>query len=535
MNVYQAVSAKLDIETANFRAGRTNDLLPRRHEDSVGGEVGKRFSGALAEQLASGRYTPSRAHFVAVPKPGNTTRPAALLALRDRVIFEALVAALRKRVGQKLVSDAHLFWPRGEDGERRWREFEHAPLGRDTELVVTADIAGFYESIDHGLLSEQLIQMTGRRELVAALADFLERVMGARRGIPQGLPASDQLATAHLAPVDEAMMRHDFDFYRNGDDIRVGTPTYSDARHAIAVLEEHVRARGLLLNSAKSKIVTRSTYESDLKIVDVARAESAEKVVEIRTELLMDDQDELRTALSEAGLEDLFIDAGPYGDVDVDAAIDELREHLEATDVEIIQALFDDTFERRHGEPDALAPGQFHARLVESLRVFEAANSDHALARCAELLRLYPDKTSLIARYLLALKKSNASEIVRVAEEVLNDDSYRTALELAWLFRVVGVGASSASDKTVKIAREWAEDEDADWLARTEAMKLLAARGELEHKLVLRVWERAPEPFKADAIAAASAAKKSGAPWAENFLDGAAKEPVLAVVLRHQS
>ena len=62
-------------------------LLPPRHEDNVTGEVRLRYWASLTRSMAQGEYEPTRAVRIPVPKPGYTTRPAALLTLDDRVVL----------------------------------------------------------------------------------------------------------------------------------------------------------------------------------------------------------------------------------------------------------------------------------------------------------------------------------------------------------------------------------------------------------------------------------------------------------------
>src|SRR5688572_28293849 len=102
----------LDLEGALAQAAARNDLLPPREDDKVSGELGKRFLTYLHERLSSGRYDPQPAQFVRVPKAGFTSRPAALLSLADRVLYEALVGSLRPALAKYLVTSEVAMWPR---------------------------------------------------------------------------------------------------------------------------------------------------------------------------------------------------------------------------------------------------------------------------------------------------------------------------------------------------------------------------------------------------------------------------------------
>jgi hypothetical protein len=197
---------QLDL-AASMTEVKRNDLLPPRPDDKAGGQVGDRFVEALKHSLMVGEYEPEHAVIIPVAKPRYSTRPAALLNLADRVVSHALVEPLRQRVEKGLVSDRVLYWPRAKQTDKLWGEFESAPLTPEGAYIVKADISGFYESIDHRLLHQVLVTLTGKVDLVDALLDFLGRVMSAPRGLPQGLDTSDALATAYLSNVDSEVLR----------------------------------------------------------------------------------------------------------------------------------------------------------------------------------------------------------------------------------------------------------------------------------------------------------------------------------------
>ena len=141
-NPFQRVIDQLNLEAAVRRGTVRNDLLPPRYEDLVTGEVGKRFSDGLQNRLERGRYDPTPASYVLVPKPGNTTRPAALLTLPDRVVFDALVETLRSRIESALLGPDIIMWPRGTRAPKRWADFEQAPITTGKQYIARADVLG---------------------------------------------------------------------------------------------------------------------------------------------------------------------------------------------------------------------------------------------------------------------------------------------------------------------------------------------------------------------------------------------------------
>ena len=141
-NPYQLVSESLDLKAA-LRSLEPNDLIPRRPEDDVAGELGARFLEDLRRRVDRGLYDPHPAYMVAVPKSSVVTRPAALVSLDDRVMYVAMVAVLESRIEGHLLGRDLVFWPRGTAVDKRWGEFERSVLQSNRPYVVRADIMGF--------------------------------------------------------------------------------------------------------------------------------------------------------------------------------------------------------------------------------------------------------------------------------------------------------------------------------------------------------------------------------------------------------
>ena len=363
--IFPQIASRLNLAKAQRQSSVSNDLLPPREDDRVTGELGKRFVAHLEKTLQDGRYEPDPASFIQVPKPGLTSRPAALLTLTDRIIYEALVDLLRPRIGRYLISSDVVLWPRESYVEKRWIDFERAPLGTGLEYVVQADVSGFYDSIDHEQLEDLLVHATGERDVARAIKEFLSRVMASRRGIPQGLLPSDTLATTFLQPLDAALVRDSFDYWRHGDDMRIAAPTVSRAREAIATVEVSLRQRGLLVNGAKCAIIKRGAYESELAASDAVMKEVREKLLARRIRTLREDEQTLTEAMEKAELDEqwgwnLFY----RHTVSIHEVIDLIREHLEPSDVEVAEQVFVQTIRHAPGRPSEIPHDRFHQQLT---------------------------------------------------------------------------------------------------------------------------------------------------------------------------
>ncbi|GJO33949.1 hypothetical protein NJB1507_46240 [Mycobacterium marinum] len=537
-NVYPGIVDQLDLAVSMTQAKR-NDLLPARPDDKAGGQVGERFIGALKHSLTVGDYEPERAVIVPVVKPRYSTRPAALLNLADRVVYHAMVEPLRLRIEKGLVSDRVLFWPRAKQSEKRWGDFELAPLVPEGTHIVKADVSGFYESIDHRLLHQVLLTLTGKIDLIDALMDFLGQVMAAHRGVPQGLDTSDVLATAYLSNVDSEMLRLVHHFWRHGDDIRITVKDHDEGRRAVHYLEQQLRSRQLLLNSEKTLVLHRETYQQRLTAVEHRRAEVRRRLVDERESRVangtLEGLDELVERVGEA-IELRWL--GFYEpEIDLDHLAAQLRPHLEPGEVEVAATAFEEAVENAPGSQTdgALTDEEFHGVFMSSLTTLLTDKNPLPITSAPKVIGLFPDKTRILSEYLRAVASSYPNEVSNVVTEVLTS-GYLTGLQKTWLLialrEVVASGGVANLTFASEIANSIAEDEGESWLARVEAVRLLAHLDCLDRDLLTRVWDRAPAPLRADLVAAvAIVARDPNAAWAIAFRDSLNPDALMQVVL----
>ena len=532
IGLYARIVDDLDSEGAVARGAQPNDLLPPRPEDKVGGELGKRFSETLRRDLERGAYDPKPAYIVAVPKSLLSTRPAALLPLADRAVYDAIVTCLRPRIEDFMLGDSIVLWPRGLRCDKQWREFEESPLKDDCDYILRADVSGFYESVLHDRLADVLIRATGRREHVDALVEFLNRTMGSNRGLPQGLEPSDALATVYLAEVDSGMIRDGYRYTRHGDDIRVAAETYEDGRGAILSFESRLRRVGLFTNSSKTRVLRRETYERGIVSIKRVLRDTQLQLADTRVQALTEDSDALSDALQEAGLDQLGWDFFYHGNVSLEEVILALEPFVKPNDIEVAEQMLHSTIQDAPGTSEGLDAEVFHQRVTASLVRLAAGRSTAALECAGWLLKSFPDKTEVVCSYLLALAGTEPVTVAREVAEGLSGQCCHTEWESAWVVRV-GVAVAEHLDTNLVTNLRAAVDRPEDqWLLAVEVAKLLGHRGELERHEISRMWETCPGVFRADLILAA-AAVVGAQPWADGFLSAAQEDPIHAVVVRH--
>jgi hypothetical protein len=539
---YPTVVDLIDLPAALLAVTR-NDLLPPRPDDKAGGQVGQRFVESIKRSLTVGDYEPQHSVVIPVAKPKYATRPAALLNLADRVVFQALVEPLRTRIERGLVPDSVLLWPRAKETEKRWGDFQSGPLSAPGGYIVLTDVSGFYESVDHDLLGQVLVKLTGKVDLVDALLDFLGQIMAAPRGLPQGLDTCDVLATAYLSDLDAVLLREVHHYWRSGDDIRMTVADHDAGRSAVHHLERQLRSVRLLLNADKTRVLQRETYERQMTAVDDRRSTIAQAILRDRESALSETpQNELIDLAERAGIEeqtkwDLFY----HGSIGIEDVADKLRPHLLPSQVEVAAAMFEDAVLKApgSGHKEALSDEEFHAVLTSSLTILLADRNPMPIVLSARLIGQFPDKTAHICGYLRGVAASYPAQVSIFAVEALTT-GYLTGLAKAWLLTVLREVASSSApapaaeiEAGLQAATEIASSEDESWLARAEAARLLAQVGRLTHELLSRIWNRAPAAIHADLVAAvAVAARDDNAVWAQAFRDSLNSDPVMQVVLQ---
>lgn len=530
-NPYQRIAHRLEISKITTQASEPNDLLPPRPEDKVSGELGKRYSEYLVRQLQKGEYDPIPAHIVPVPKSRLATRPAALLSLSDRVVYEAIVAILRPRITRFLLGEGIVFWPRGDlSSKKQWMEFEKTVLDEESDYIVRCDIAGFYESIDHERLANSIVNATGYGDVAEALLHLLQRVMRTGRGLPQGLISSDTLATVYLAEVDFAMIRNGFSYVRHGDDIRVAVDTYDHGCMAIRCMETALRKLGLLLNAEKTRVFRRQTYCKSLSSFQETWTEAKRQVVEAMAAQFRKDQNALEAAMIKFDMEELGWALFYHQAINLEEAIEVLRKQIRPEDVEIAQMLFQNAIQRRPRNGPRTDREAFHQQLTGALVRLTAARADTALSHVAELMASFPDKSEVLCRYMMALRGSDDA-IARQIEGSMNE--HVAEWGLAWMVRVLSQVPRSVSETTVDMLKDFVNNPGGRWLLAVEAAECLASMDKLERNALLGIWNTCPEVFRVDLLVAA--VRMLGvAEWADGFVRSGRSDPVHEVAIRRE-
>jgi len=158
------------------------------------------------------------------------------------------------------------------------------------EFVVEADISNFFPSVNLRLLRQAILAKTEAEEKLLQLLFYLLHTMVSRpdysidhdNGLPQeNHDASRMLAHFFLEPIDKDF--EDFGreerYIRWVDDFRIAVTSEIEGRKCIQKLQLSLEKRGLFLNTAKSKILSREQAKSELFLDENAYLEEVHEKI----------------------------------------------------------------------------------------------------------------------------------------------------------------------------------------------------------------------------------------------------------------
>jgi RNA-directed DNA polymerase len=197
--------AWVEVRRNDGAAGIDNTTLAMVEEYGV-----DRLLDEVATELREGRYRPSAARRVFIPKPGSSERrPLSIPTVRDRVVQAALKIVLEPIFEADMVDCSFGFRPRRSAHDALQVLIDECWRGR--RWVVETDIANCFEAIPHEKLMAAVEERVSDQSLLKLLRAMLRAgVMedgSVRRpvtGTPQGGVASPLLANIYLHRVDRS-------------------------------------------------------------------------------------------------------------------------------------------------------------------------------------------------------------------------------------------------------------------------------------------------------------------------------------------
>jgi RNA-directed DNA polymerase len=235
-------------------------------------EYGNGLEGRLADlhaRIHRGAYRAQPSRRVYIPKPDGRQRPLGIEALEDKIVQRALAEVLNAIWEEDFLGFSYGFRP----GRGQHDALDALAWGihrRKVNWILDADIAGFFDAVDHDWLMRFMEHRVGDRRVLRLIRKWLKagvaedgKVEPTERGTPQGAVISPLLGNIFLHYVFDLWahqwrQRHahgDVIMVRYADDIVVGFEHQADATRFLAKMRDRLAAFGLTLHGEKTRLI----------------------------------------------------------------------------------------------------------------------------------------------------------------------------------------------------------------------------------------------------------------------------------------
>ena len=232
--------------------------------------------GALPQKLAelhrrihAGAYRAQPSRRVHIPKADGKMRALGIAALEDKIVQQAVSAVLSAIYEEDFIGFSYGFRPQRSQHnalDAVWVGLDRRPV----EWIVDADIAAFFDTIDHGWMMKFLQHRIADSRVLRLIEKWLKagviedgRRVASERGTPQGAVISPLLGNIYLHYAwdlwahqwRKRQARGQVIMVRYADDSIVGFEDVEDAKQFLAEMRERLAKFGLQLNSEKTRLI----------------------------------------------------------------------------------------------------------------------------------------------------------------------------------------------------------------------------------------------------------------------------------------
>lgn len=229
--------------------------LVRQHWGSVQAE--------LADSLLEERYKPGDIRRVWIAKPGGGERGLGIPNVIDRVVQEAVRAALEPHYEPTFHASSHGFRPKRSCHTAIAEASSYIEEGYT--WLVDIDLEKFFDQVNRQRLLSRLATRVSDKRLLAIIGKMLKAkvvlpngtCVTTAEGLPQGGPLSPLLSNVVLSELDEELARRGLRFVRYADDCNIYVRSERAGRRVMESIKQFINRRLRLSVNAKKSAVAR--------------------------------------------------------------------------------------------------------------------------------------------------------------------------------------------------------------------------------------------------------------------------------------
>ena len=219
----------------------------------------KEHRDELLENIRNGKYKPSPARRVEIPKDNGGTRKLGIPTVIDRIIQQAIAQVLTPIYESKFSDGSYGYRPHRSAKDAILKVKEYADEGY--KFAVCLDLSKYFDTLCHELLMNMLRQDIKDKHLIDLIKKYLKSgvkengiVMKTDEGSPQGGNLSPLLANIYLDKFDKEFESRGVKVIRYADDIILIAKSIRAAERLLGTSTQYLEKKlKLKVNTEKSR------------------------------------------------------------------------------------------------------------------------------------------------------------------------------------------------------------------------------------------------------------------------------------------